>query len=59
MLKYCEHAREKMVRSRKYDDVTQPVYHKSVGRWQHYARHFEPILEKLEPFIDEFGYKRG
>jgi tetratricopeptide (TPR) repeat protein len=56
VLKFYEHAREKMVRSPTYKDVTQPVYHKSVGRWQHYARHFEPVLEKLKPFIKEFGY---
>jgi hypothetical protein len=56
VLKFYEHAREKMVRSPTYKDVTQPVYHKSVGRWQHYAKHFEPILETLQPFIKEFGY---
>ena len=42
VLKFYEHAREKMVRSPTYKDVTQPVYHKSIGRWQHYAEHFEP-----------------
>ena len=57
VLKFYEHAREKMVRSPTYKDVTQPVYRKSVGRWQHYARHFEPILDKLEPSIKEFGYQ--
>ena len=57
VLKFYEHAREKIVRSPTYKDVTQPVYHKSVGRWQHYARHFEPILETLEPFVKEFGYE--
>jgi hypothetical protein len=57
VLKFYEHAREKMVRSPTYKDVTKPVYHKSVGRWQHYARHFEPILDTLEPYIKEFGYQ--
>jgi tetratricopeptide (TPR) repeat protein len=57
VLKFYEHAREKMVRSPTYKDVTQPVYHKSVGRWQHYAKHFEPILEKLQPLVKEFGYE--
>jgi len=57
VLKFYEHAREKMVRSPTYRDVTQPVYHKSIGRWKHYERHFEPILEKLAPFIKEFGYQ--
>jgi hypothetical protein len=56
VLRFYEHARAKVVRSPTYKDVTQPVYHKSVGRWQHYARQFEPILEKLQPFVKEFGY---
>jgi tetratricopeptide (TPR) repeat protein len=56
VLKFYEHAREKIVRSPTYRDVTQPVYHKSIGRWQHYAEHFEPILETLQPFVKEFGY---
>jgi hypothetical protein len=56
VLKFYEHAREKMVRSPTYKDVTQPVYHKSVGRWQHYGRHLEPVLKTLEPYVKEFGY---
>jgi tetratricopeptide (TPR) repeat protein len=56
VLKFYEHAREKIVRSPTYKDVTQPVYHKSVGRWQHYARHFDPVLPTLKPFLKEFGY---
>ena len=57
VLKFYEHAREKMVRSPTYRDVTQPVYSRSVGRWRNYAKHLEPILDKLEPFIREFGYE--
>jgi tetratricopeptide (TPR) repeat protein len=57
VLKFYEHARDKMVRSPTYRDVTKPVYHKSIGRWKNYERHFEPILEKLEPFAKEFGYQ--
>jgi Tfp pilus assembly protein PilF len=56
VLKFYEHAREKLVRSPTYKDVTQPVYHKSVGRWQHYAKHFEPVLETLAPYVNGFGY---
>jgi tetratricopeptide (TPR) repeat protein len=56
VLKFYEHAREKLVRSPTYKDVTQPVYHKSVGRWQHYAKHFAPVLETLAPYVKEFGY---
>lgn len=57
VLRFYEHAREKMVRSPTYKDVTEPVYQRSVGRWQHYARHLEPILDKLQPFVKEFGYE--
>lgn len=57
VLKFYEHAREKIVRSPTYKDVTKPVYHKSVGRWKNYARHFEPIMEKLDLYIKEFGYQ--
>jgi hypothetical protein len=57
VLKFYEHAREKMVRSPTYKDVTQPVYNRAVGRWQHYAKHLEPILETLQPFVKEFGYE--
>jgi len=56
VLKFYEHARAKMVRSPTYEDVTKPVYSKSVGRWQNYARHLEPVMEKLAPFLREFKY---
>jgi tetratricopeptide (TPR) repeat protein len=57
VLKFYEHAREKMVRSPTYRDVTQPVYQRSVGRWQNYAKHFEPVQDVLQPFVKEFGYE--
>jgi hypothetical protein len=56
VLRFYEHAREKVVRSPTYQDVTQPVYQRSVGRWQHYAKHLEPVIEKLQPFLAAFGY---
>jgi hypothetical protein len=56
VLKFYEHAREKMVRSPTYQDVTQPVYQRAVGRWQHYAQHIEPVMDRLRPFLAEFGY---
>jgi tetratricopeptide (TPR) repeat protein len=56
VLKFYEHAREKMVRSPTYQDVTKPVYQAAVGRWQHYAEHIEPVMDRLRPFLAEFGY---
>jgi tetratricopeptide (TPR) repeat protein len=56
VLRFYEHAREKVVRSPTYKDVTKPIYQGSVGRWQHYAKYLEPVLPKLQPFLNEFGY---
>jgi tetratricopeptide (TPR) repeat protein len=32
-----------------YDQVRQPLYSSSVGRWRHYRTHLGPLLEALEP----------
>jgi hypothetical protein len=57
VLKFDEHARQKMVRTPTYADVTQPVYKRAVGRWRNYQKYFEPYLEKLDPFVKAFGYE--
>ncbi len=57
VLGFDEHARNKMVRSPTYADVTQPVYKRARGRWRNYQKHLEPHLAKLEPFVKAFGYE--
>jgi len=57
VLGFDEHAREKMVRSPSYADVTQPVYKRAKGRWRNYQKYLEPHLEKLEPFVKAFRYE--
>lgn len=57
VLGFDAHARQKVVRSPTYADVTQPVYKRAVGRWQHYQKYLEPHLPKLEPFVKAFGYE--
>jgi hypothetical protein len=56
VLKFDEHARQKMVRSPTYADVAQPVHKRAVGRWRNYQKHLEPHLAPLEPFLKAFGY---
>ncbi|HXR06596.1 MAG TPA: sulfotransferase [Candidatus Acidoferrum sp.] len=56
VLRFDEHARQKLVRSPTYADVTQPVYKRARGRWRNYQKYLEPHLEKLEPFVKAFGY---
>ena len=56
VLKFDEHARHKIVFSPTYADVTQPVFKRAKGRWQHYQKYLEPHLPQLEPFVKAFGY---
>lgn len=46
----------KRVTSPSYEAVAQPIYTRSIGRWQNYASLLEPAMGTLEPFIREFGY---
>jgi hypothetical protein len=45
----------KQLYSPTYQDVTRPVYQRSVGRWRAYERHLAPILPVLEPFCRALG----
>jgi tetratricopeptide (TPR) repeat protein len=56
VLRFDEHARQKLVRSPTYADVTKPVFKSAVGRWRNYQKYLEPCLEKLAPFLKAFGY---
>lgn len=51
-------AKNRMISTPSYQDVTTPIYKHSKERWQNYRKHLKPYLEKLAPFIDEFGYSR-
>jgi hypothetical protein len=46
-----------VVNSPSHDTVRQPVHRQAIGRWRHYARHIEPYLDRLQPFVDVFGYR--
>jgi tetratricopeptide (TPR) repeat protein len=57
VLGFDKHAREKVVRSPTYADVTKPVFKTAVGRWHNYKKYLEPHLATLEPFVKAFGYE--
>lgn len=44
------------VRTPTYDDVSRPLYSRSIGRWRHYEKHLAPAMSVLEPYLDAFGY---
>jgi tetratricopeptide (TPR) repeat protein len=56
VLRFDEHARSKSLRSPSYAEVIKPVSKRAVGRWQHYRRHLEPYLGRLEPMMKALGY---
>lgn len=54
--KYHETARKKFIDTPSYQDVTTPIYNRSMARWKNYEKHMTPYLDQLAPFIKEFGY---
>ncbi len=39
-----------------YSQVIEPIYKTSKFRWKNYEKHLEKYLNKLEPWLNEFGY---
>ena len=56
VLNYRDRLKEKGVGSPTYEAVSQPLYTRAIGRWQHYEKHLAPWLPVLQPAIDAFGY---
>ncbi|MGA2749880.1 MAG: sulfotransferase [Verrucomicrobiota bacterium] len=54
--RYYEKNAAKQLYSPTYQDVTRPVYNRSVARWRGYEKHLAPILPVLEPYCRAFGY---
>lgn len=56
VLKYAEHSKKSRINTPSYHQVTQPIYQHAKFRWQRYAKHFEPSMPLLQPYIDYFDY---
>ena len=41
------HGSQRYVNTASYDQVRQPVYTRSVGRWKHYEHHLGPLRKAL------------
>ncbi|MCA9188885.1 MAG: sulfotransferase, partial [Planctomycetales bacterium] len=44
------------VHSPTYDAVAKPVHRGAIGRWRNYSQQIGPVLEKLMPLVESFGY---
>lgn len=54
--RFFEKSRTKQFYSPTYQDVTRPIYARSVARWHAYEKHLAPILPALAPYCKMFGY---
>lgn len=45
-----------VVHTASYAQVTEPIYSRAMGRWHNYVDHLAPVLEKLRPWVEKFGY---
>lgn len=54
--RFHEKSLRKQLYSPTYQDVTRPVYSRSVARWQFYAKHLAPILPALKPYCQNLRY---
>lgn len=50
-------SRREHIRTPSYQQVVQPIYRSSLGRWKNYQKKLAPFLHRLEMFIDAFEYK--
>jgi tetratricopeptide (TPR) repeat protein len=56
-VRFYDQSRTKQQYSPTYQDVTRPIYTRSIARWRAYEKHLSPILPKLEKYCREFGYQ--
>jgi tetratricopeptide (TPR) repeat protein len=53
---YADTARDSLVATPSYRDVTKPISSRAVGRWRRYEADLAPVLDILSPFVHAFGY---
>jgi tetratricopeptide (TPR) repeat protein len=58
MVEHERAARDRgIITTASYSQVTEPLYRRAIGRWQHYRKHLDPILPTLQPWIEKLGYE--
>ena len=44
------------IKTNSYDQVSEPIYLRSLDRWKNYRSQLEPHLAKIKPYADYFSY---
>ena len=56
MLEYRQQGVGKTSDTPSYQQVSQPLHTRSIGRWRHYSEQFESSLSLISPWVTRFGY---
>ncbi|NRB71169.1 MAG: sulfotransferase [Xanthomonadales bacterium] len=56
MLAYREQQTGTAINTPSYQQVSEPIYQRSMGRWQHYREDLAPVLDKLHSWAETLGY---
>ena len=59
MLQFHDTARKRRINTPSYHQVVQPVYRNALQRWRRYERQLAPVLPRLEPYVERFGYAKA
>jgi tetratricopeptide (TPR) repeat protein len=57
MLDYRQQGSDETSNTPSYQQVSQPLYSRSVGKWRHYSKQLESSLSILQPWVQRFGYQ--
>ena len=56
MLQYRQQGGVETSNTPSYQQVSQPLHSRSVGKWRHYSKQLDPILSDLQPWVKCLGY---
>lgn len=56
ILNYRDKARDRWITTPSAEQVIEPLYTSSMGKWRNYETHMAPVLPVLEPWVKKFGY---
>lgn len=54
---YYRRKRDKQIITPSYQQVNQPIYGSSIGRWKRYQKYLEPFLGRLQVYVRILGYE--
>ncbi len=56
VMAYAERAKDQVITTPSYRQVTGGIHKKAAGRWRRYRDELAPILPLLRPLVENFGY---